>query len=152
MVPMKEDMRSLGVTLWNPNGPEKPTITRSPSFKNLGSRFLATSDTASDAGCIYSPGLRITLFRRKGRPHQPGRQELARQNNRDATRKRGKGSGGAPAGEIEVVVAEVVHADDEAVALVLDHVADGLHVNPLPDLRWEARASAEDPANRRRRR
>jgi hypothetical protein len=46
------------------------------------------------------------------------------------------------------VIAEVVHADDEAVALVLDHVADGLHVNPLPDLRREARTSAEDPANR----
>ena len=62
-----------------------------------------------------------------------------------------EGSGGVPAGEIEVVVAEVVHADDEAVALVLDHVADGLHVNPLPDLRWEARALADNPANRRRR-
>ena len=151
MVPMKEDMRSLGVTLWNPNGPEKPTITRSPSFKNLGSRFLATSDTASDAGCIYSPGLRITLFTRKGRSHQPGRQELTQQNNNRNAREARGGSGGAPAGEIEVVVAEVVHADDEAVALVLYHVADGLHVNPLPDLRWKARTSAEDPANRRRR-
>lgn len=59
-----------------------------------------------------------------------------------------EGGGGEPAGEIEVVIAEVVHADDEAVALVLDHVADGLHVNPLSDLRWEARASAENPANR----
>jgi len=61
-------------------------------------------------------------------------------------------AGGAPAGEIEVVIAEVVHADDEAVALVLHHVADGLHVNPLPDLRWEARALADNPAKRRRQR
>jgi hypothetical protein len=45
----------------------------------------------------------------------------------------------APAGEIEVVVAEVVHADDETAALVLDHVADGLHVHPLPDLRGQTK-------------
>ena len=83
MVPMKEDMRSLGVTLWKPKGPEKPTITRSPSFKNLGSRFLATSDTASDAGCMYSPGLRITLFtRRASARSKPNRRSGFRKNER----------------------------------------------------------------------
>lgn len=73
MVPMKEDMRSLGVTLWKPNGPENPTSTRSPSFKNLGSRFFATSVTAFDAGCMYSPGLRITL-QRQGKIASPRNQ------------------------------------------------------------------------------
>lgn len=40
-----------------------------------------------------------------------------------------------PSGEIEAVVAEVVDPDDEAVALVLDHVPQGFHVETLAHLR-----------------
>lgn len=138
IAPMKDDMRSLGVTLWKPKGPENPTSTRCPSFKNLGSRFLATSVTASDAGCMYSAGLRITL---------QTQEQIQSQTNRPG--KNGQHTGGGedpPAGEIEAVVPEVVHADDEPVALVLHHVAHGLHVHPLPDLQMQ-RASATDPEN-----